>query len=86
MAILPFTGGQNEEGETIAEIFSFEPELTAVFNPVPRTTINRAIRSEQHFQVGTSLTDPDTVVALGERLGTQYVVSGSIAALGTSRR
>lgn len=31
LAILPFTGGQGEDGETIAEIFSFEKDLNAFF-------------------------------------------------------
>ncbi|MDR2808919.1 MAG: hypothetical protein LBB43_07950, partial [Spirochaetaceae bacterium] len=50
LAILPFTGGQGEDGETIAELFSFQKELTAAFTPVPRTSINIAIRNEQGFQ------------------------------------
>ncbi|MDR0708304.1 MAG: penicillin-binding protein activator LpoB, partial [Treponema sp.] len=82
LAILPFTGGQGDEGETIAELFSFEPALTAMFDPVPRTSINRAIRSEQRFQYESGMTDPDTAAALGKQLGARYVVSGSITALG----
>jgi len=60
LAILPFTGGRGEEGETIAELFSFEPRLNEVFNPIPRTTIAQAVSSEQNFQSGTGLTDADT--------------------------
>jgi TolB-like protein len=82
LAILPFTGGVDEEGEVIAELFSFEPDLTAVFDPVPRTSINRAIRNEQRFQMAGGMTDPDTVAELGKQLGARYVVSGSITALG----
>jgi hypothetical protein len=85
LAILPFTGGAAEEGETIAELFSFEPALTSVFNPVPRTSINRAIRNEQRFQMTSGMTDPDTIAALGKQLGARYVVSGSITALGSRK-
>ncbi|MHB9290972.1 hypothetical protein Holit_00042 [Hollandina sp. SP2] len=85
LAILPFTGGAGDEGETIAELFSFEPELTAVFNPIPRTSINRAIGNEQRFQLSSGMTDPDTAAALGKQLGAQYVVSGSITALGRQK-
>jgi hypothetical protein len=85
LAILPFTGGQGDEGEIIAELFSFERELTAVFNPVPRTSINRAIKSEQRFQYESGMTDPDTAAALGKQLGARYVVSGSITALGKQK-
>jgi TolB-like protein len=82
LAILPFTGAQGEDGETIAELFSFEKDLTAVFTPVPRTSINAAIRKEQRFQLRGGMTDPDTAVALGKQLGAQYVVAGSISSLG----
>jgi TolB-like protein len=85
LAILPFTGGQGEDGETIAELFSFEKDLTAAFTPVPRTSINIAIRNEQGFQMGSGMTDPDTIAALGKQLGAQYVVAGSIAALGSQK-
>jgi TolB-like protein len=85
LAILPFSGGDQEEGETIAELFSFEPDLVAVFNPVPRTSINRAIRSEQRFQPGSGMTDPDTAESLGKQVGAQYVVSGSITAVGKQK-
>jgi hypothetical protein len=82
LAILPFTGGTGEEGETVAELFSFEKALTGVFNPMPRTSINRAIREEQRFQMAGGMTDPDTIAALGKQLGARFVLSGSITGLG----
>jgi TolB-like protein len=82
LAILPFTGGQGEDGETIAELFSFQKELIAVFSPVPRTSINHAIRNEQRFQMTSGMTDPDTIAALGKQLGASYVAAGNIATLG----
>jgi TolB-like protein len=82
LAILPFTGGQGEDGETIAELFSFEKELASVFDPVPRTSINAAIRNEQRFQMTSGMTDPDAIAALGKQLGARYVVAGSITKLG----
>ncbi|MHC6201859.1 SUMF1/EgtB/PvdO family nonheme iron enzyme [Breznakiellaceae bacterium SP9] len=85
LAILPFSGGDGEEGETIAELFSFEPALTAAFIPVPRTRITAAIRSENLFQMGTTWTDPDTVAALGKQLGAQYALAGHITALGNNK-
>jgi TolB-like protein len=83
LAILPFTGGQGEDGETIAELFSFQRDLTALFSPVPRTSITRAIRNEQGFQMMSGMTDPDTIAALGKQLGATYVVAGTIAKLGS---
>jgi hypothetical protein len=85
LAILPFSGGDEGEGETVAELFSFEPALTAAFTPIPRTSINRAIRGEQSFQYMGGMTDPDTAVAVGKQLGAQYVVYGIIAALGNQK-
>ncbi|MDR1127294.1 MAG: penicillin-binding protein activator LpoB, partial [Treponema sp.] len=82
LAILPFTGGQGTDGETIAELFSFQRNLTAVFSPVPRTSINSAIRNERGFQMESGMTDPDTIAALGRQLGATYVVAGTITKLG----
>jgi TolB-like protein len=83
LAVLPFTGGVDEEGETIAELFSFSNELNAVFSPIPRTSIIRAIRDERTFQTDAGMTDPDTIAALGKQLGAKYVVAGNIAKLGS---
>jgi TolB-like protein len=83
LAVLPFTGGSTrDEGETIAELFSFSKELNDVFAPIPRTSITRAISSEQQFQTGAGMTDPDAIAALGKQLGAKYVVTGKIAKLG----
>jgi TolB-like protein len=81
LAVLPFTGGSREEGETIAELFSFNNELNTVFAPIPRTSITRAIGNEQKFQ-GMGMTDPDTIAAIGQQLGANYVVAGNITRLG----
>ncbi|MDR2797070.1 MAG: hypothetical protein LBB80_01885 [Treponema sp.] len=35
LAVLPFTGGTEEDGETIAELFSFEKELTPSLRRCP---------------------------------------------------
>jgi TolB-like protein len=83
LAVLPFTGGTGEEGETIAELFSFNRELNAVFTPIPRTSITRAIGSEWKFQTGTGMTDPETIMAIGKQLGANYVVAGNIGKLGS---
>jgi TolB-like protein len=82
LAVLPFTGGTAEEGETIAELFSFSSELNTEFAPIPRTSIARAIGNEQQFQTGAGMTDPDTIAAIGRQLGAKYIVAGNIAKLG----
>ncbi|GHV36896.1 hypothetical protein AGMMS49546_03200 [Spirochaetia bacterium] len=83
IAILPFSGGMGEDGETIAELFSFSSDLSTAFNIIPRTSISRAIRNEQAFQMSAGMTDPDTIVEIGKQLGAQYVVAGNIARLGS---
>jgi TolB-like protein len=82
LAILPFTGGADEEGDAIAELFSYNKELSAAFTLIPRTSIARAIRNEQNFQMSAGMTDPETIAAIGHQLGAQYIVAGSIATLG----
>ena len=85
LAILPFTGGQGDEGETIAELFSFNDRLNDVFSPIPRTSITQAIRSEQRFQMNSGMTDADTIVAIGHQLGARYVVAGNITSIGNNK-
>jgi TolB-like protein len=82
LAVLPFTGGEKGEGDTIAELFSFVPALNDVFDFIPRTSINQAVSSEQTFQMSAGMTDPDTIAAIGRQLGAKYVVTGNIAKLG----
>ncbi|MHC6202455.1 SUMF1/EgtB/PvdO family nonheme iron enzyme [Breznakiellaceae bacterium SP9] len=85
LAILPFSGGDGTEGETIAELVSLEPALTAAFIPVSRTRITATIRNENPFRMGTAWTNPDMVGVLGKQLGAQYVLTGHIAALGNNK-
>ncbi|GHV79011.1 hypothetical protein AGMMS49944_08020 [Spirochaetia bacterium] len=82
LAILPFSGGQRDEGEAIAELFSFDPRLNEFFTPIPRTSITSAMDREHGFQMQSGLTDVDTIAAIGQQLGAQYVMAGSITALG----
>jgi hypothetical protein len=81
--VLPFSGGQGDEGEDLAEKLSFEKALAAAFDIVPRTTINQAIKNEQRFQMTSGMTDADTLAAIGRQLGAQFVLSGTIARLGS---
>jgi TolB-like protein len=83
LAVLPFTGGTAEEGETMAELFSFNRELNAVFTPVPRTSITSVIEKEWKFQTGTDMTNKETIMAIGKQLGAKYVVAGNIGKLGS---
>ena len=85
LAILPFTGGQGDEGETIAELFSFNDRLNDVFSPIPRTSITQAIEREQGFQMTSGMTDWRTMVAIAQQLGARYVVAGHITSIGNNK-
>jgi TolB-like protein len=82
LAVLPFTGGRGEDGETIAELFMFDQTINGAFTLIPRTSITRAMRGEQRFQYTSGLTDPDNAVSLGHQLGAKYIIAGNIAQLG----
>jgi len=82
LAILPFTGGSGGDGETLAELFSFDQTLNSAFTPIPRTSINAAIQKEQGFQMSSGMTDPETISRIGKQLGARYIVAGSITRLG----
>jgi formylglycine-generating enzyme required for sulfatase activity len=85
LAILPFTGGTDGDGETIAALFSYERELSSVFTIIPRTSSIEAIMKEQQFQRSSGLTDADTIARLGRQYNADYVVAGHIQTLGASR-
>jgi len=84
IAVLPFTGGSRDEGDGIAELFSFTPQIMRNFTVIPRTTITNAIEKEQNFQL-SGMTDADTMARLGNQFGANYVMAGSITSLGSSR-
>jgi tetratricopeptide (TPR) repeat protein len=84
LAILPFTGGEGSDGQTIAMLLANQPEIRNVFTLVPRTSNVDAIVQERQFQQ-TGLTDSDTIASLGRLLNAEYVVAGHIRSLGESK-
>ena len=81
LAVLPFTGGVGGDGETIATLLSFQPEITNAFTVVPRTAALDAIFAEHEFQLD-GLTDADTIAGIGRMLNAEFVLSGNIRRLG----
>jgi TolB-like protein len=81
LGILPFTGGVGNDGETIAMLFSYQPEILSAFTVVPRTSNVNSIMAEQQFQ-RSGLTDSDTISSLGRQLNADFVVAGHIQKLG----
>jgi len=81
LGILPFSGGADEDGETIATLFSNQEDIKRAFEVVPRTSAVNALVAEQNFQM-SGYTDSDTVARLGRMLNADFVVSGHIRRLG----
>jgi len=83
LGILPFTGGADGDGETIATLFSFQGDIQSAFTVVPRTSAVNALVTEQNFQMA-GFTDSDTIARIGRLLNADFVVSGHIRRLGDS--
>jgi TolB-like protein len=81
IAILPFSGGTQGEREGIPELLSFT--MMRDFSVIPRTSITDAARQEQSFQATSGMTNADTIARLGNQLGADYVLAGSITSLGS---
>ena len=86
IAILPFTGGGTvDEREGIAEFFSLSQQIMQNFSVITRTSaMTDAISREQGFQ-HSGMTDADTIARLGQQFGAQYIMAGSITAIGGSK-
>ena len=81
LGILPFTGGTGGDGETIATLFSFQPDILKAFTVVPRTSAVNALVAEQQFQL-SGYTDSDAIARLGRMLNADFVVSGFVRSVG----
>jgi len=81
LGILPFSGGADGDGETIATLFSFQIDIQNAFTVVPRTSVLNAVTAEQNFQM-QGYTDSDTIARIGRRFNADFVVSGHIRRLG----
>jgi TolB-like protein len=81
LGILPFAGGTEGDGETIANLFSFEDDIMNAFTVVPRDRRVNALVAEQNFQM-SGYTDSDTIADIGKMLNADFVVSGHIRRLG----
>jgi hypothetical protein len=85
LAIMPFLGGDAGEGEVIAELFSFVPELNVAYEPVPQTTLNEAINAEHQLQISLGMMTAESAEILSENLSAQYMACGTITKLGTQK-
>ena len=83
LAILPFTGDNPEDAATLAEFFSFQPEIQRNFTLVPRIPDHiQSMVGEYQFQ-RSGLGDSDTIAEMGRQMNAEYVLAGHITSLGT---
>jgi formylglycine-generating enzyme required for sulfatase activity len=81
LAILPFTSGETKDGETIAMLLSYQPEIANVFTLVPWNATVVGVLAGQ-IQNSTVLIDSKTLDDLGTGLNADYAVAGHIQKLG----
>ncbi len=85
IAVIPFTGGDSGEGDTIARLLGTElTKYNRSFRVVPRTAAMSSIMNEQKFQ-RNGLTDGDTISRIGKMANAEYVVTGHIQRLGNEK-
>jgi hypothetical protein len=83
IALLPFTGGSADEQNGIPERIAFTGAMRDNFMSVMlRTDITKETRWEQVFQNSSGMINTDDAVELGRNSGAEYVMTGSITALG----
>ena len=84
LAVFPFTGGSESDGEAIASSLVRQHIFRSAFDKT--TPISRAISAamgfEQRFRQNSGFTDADTIFELGKELNASHVVAGSITKLG----
>jgi TolB-like protein len=86
IAILPFTGGATtDEQNGIPEWIAHTNNLTRNFDVTFRTDITQEAEWEQLFQHESGMIDSEKAVTLGNKIGAQYVMTGSITSLGNQK-
>jgi TolB-like protein len=82
IAVLPFTGGSTDEQNGIPERITLTPAMRDSFRVLLRTDITQETVWEQFFQRQSGMINADDAVELGKNSGAEYVMTGSITALG----
>jgi len=82
LAILPFSGGQGQDGDTISILLSNQRTLLDAFTVQPRNSAIDKIMGEQKYQRQSGLINSDAISEIGKLNTADLVVSGYIAKLG----
>jgi hypothetical protein len=80
LAVVPFSGGEGDDGEIIAELFSGSRDLAQAFRIYPRTSITFGIDEERNVQKYVVSNEEYRNQLLA--IGINYVVAGDITRLG----
>jgi TolB-like protein len=80
LAVVPFSGGEGDDGETLAELFSGSRDLAQAFRIYPRTSITFGINEERNVQ--KYVVSNEEYRNQLRALGINYVVAGDITKLG----
>jgi hypothetical protein len=80
LAVVPFSGGDGDDGENIAELFSGSKDLAQVFRIYPRTGITFGMDEERNVQKYVVSNEEYRNQLLAS--GINYVVAGDITRLG----
>jgi len=81
LAILPFSGGEAQDGETISVLLSRQRAMLNAFTVQPRNSAIDRIMGEQQYQRQSGLINSDAISAIGKLNTADLVVSGYIAKL-----
>ena len=81
LAILPFSGGEAQDGETISVLLSNQRALREVFTVQPRNSAIDRIMGEQQYQRQSGLINSDAISEIGKLNTADLVVSGHITRL-----
>jgi hypothetical protein len=81
LAILPFSGGEAQDGETISILLSNQRALLDAFIVQPRNSAIDRIMGEQRYQRQSGLINSDAISEIGKLNTADLVVSGYIAKL-----
>jgi hypothetical protein len=81
LAILPFSGGQGQDGETISILLSNQRALLDAFTVQPRNSAIDKIMGEQRYQRQSGLINSDAISEIGKLNTADLVVSGYITKL-----
>jgi len=84
LAILPFSGGQAQDGETISVLLSNQRTLLDTFTVQPRNNAIDRIMGEQQYQRQSGLINSDAMSEIGKLNTADLVVSGYITRLGNN--